>query len=114
LWWVALSPLFWYNGIKENTMETEFLDKCAILDEFRYSFLHEEPQFEDFMYQHDSIMLPLARLIHIGDVIPMEGGVNYINSTWTAFLKVFDIEDSGFQFMYEILLSAGEDWLQYV
>jgi hypothetical protein len=95
-------------------MPTEFLSKCSILNEFRDSFLFDEPQFENFIYQHDSLMLPLARLIHMGDVVPMQGGVDYIDSSWEAFLKVFGVKDKGFAFLYDVTKSAGKEWSKYI
>jgi hypothetical protein len=95
-------------------MPTEFLNRCAILNEFRDSFLFDEPQFKDFIDQHNSLMLPLARLIHIGDVVPMEGGVEHIDMTWEAFLKVFGIKDKQFEYLYDVTKSGGKGWEKYI
>ena len=95
-------------------MTTEFLDKCSILNEFRDSFLYDEPQFKDFIYQHSSLMLPLARLVHVGDVIPMEGAVEGIDRTWEAFLKVFGVKDKKYEFLYDVTKSAGKEWSRYI
>jgi hypothetical protein len=95
-------------------MPTEFLSRCAILNEFRDSFLFDEPQFQDFINQHNSLMLPLARLIHIGDVVPMEGGVEHIDLTWEAFLKVFGVKDKKFEYLYDVTKSAGKGWSKYI
>jgi hypothetical protein len=113
---VGLAPSlpFWYNGVKENTMPTDFLNKCSILNEFRDSFLFDEPQFKDFVYQHNSLMLPLARLIYMGDVVPMQGGVEGIDITWKAFLEVFGVEDKKFEFLYDVTKSAGKGWSKYI
>jgi len=95
-------------------MPTEFLNRCAILNEFRDSFLFDEPQFKNFVNQHKSLMLPLARLIHIGDVVPMEGGVEHIDMTWHSFLKVFDVDDKDFENLHDVTKSAGQEWSKYL
>lgn len=95
-------------------MPTEFLDRCAILNEFRNSFLFDEPQFRDFINYYNPLMLPLARLIHMGDVVPMEGGVEGIDRTWEAFLKVFGVKDKKYEFLYDVTKSAGKEWSKYI
>lgn len=95
-------------------MPTEFLNRCAILNEFRDSFLFDEPQFEYFNAYYEPLMLPLARLIHMGDVVPMESGVEGIDLTWKAFLKVFGVKDKKYEFLYDVVESAGKEWSKYI
>lgn len=95
-------------------MTTDFMTKCSILNEFQDSFLFDEPQFDNFIKHYGSMMLPLARFIHIGDVVAMEGAVEGIELTWTAFLKVFGVKDKGYEYLYDVTKSAGKEWAKYI
>lgn len=95
-------------------METTFMDKCAIISEFSNSFLVNDERFEKINNFNKDIVYPLATLVTNGYVVALDDAVNSIDQAWKDFLGVFGTEDSGFELMYEVLLSAGGDWLQYV
>jgi hypothetical protein len=114
LWWVALSPLFWYNGVKENTMETEFWNKCEIISEYYHSHLVNDYRFANLNRFNQNYTYPLAYFIANGYVVALDKSVESIERLWLEFLEIFDVDDSGFDTLGQVLLKAGGEWLEYV
>jgi hypothetical protein len=111
---LAPSPLFWYNEVKENTMETDFMNKAKIISEFSLSFLVNDVRFDKVNRFYNPIVYSLATLLDGGSVVALEPAVKNIDRAWIDFLEVFDVEDKGFTCMAEVCLEAGGEWLEYV
>jgi hypothetical protein len=95
-------------------METDFMDKCAIISEFCNSLLVNDQTFADVNRWYGAMIYPLAELVTNGYVVALDEAVNSIDRLWVDFLKALDVEDSGFETLGQVLLKAGGDWLQYV
>jgi len=95
-------------------METDFMDKCTIISEYYHSFLVNDDRFESLNRFNQDYTYPLAYFISNGYVVALDEAVEAIERLWLQFLEVFDIEDSGFDTLGQVLSKAGGEWLEYV
>lgn len=86
-------------------MQTDFNSKCVILADLWINYGHES-EFRDFVEFND-IGLPLAyftaeKLCTINDA-----GARFVDETFDLFLESLGIEDTGFEFLDEVLSKAA-------
>lgn len=88
--------------VGDETMKTTFENKCEILAKLWVDYSNDD-SFEDF-FQTNDISLPLSFAISknlIAGVTQEAEGL--IEDTFVALLEIYDVEDSGFDSLDEIL-----------
>lgn len=80
---------------------TTFENKCGILADVWLNYRYDE-EFRDFVAYHD-LGLPLAYCISEGIVDSTDLASNFINETFASLLVLFDIEDTGFDNLGDLL-----------
>lgn len=86
--------------------ETSFTKRCEILEDLWMTYRNDE-DFTDFM-EYNDLALPLAYAVANGLIESNDSVKGFINEAWDLLLKGFDIEDSGFDNLDELLNSASE------
>lgn len=86
--------------------ETTFDNKTHILADLWLNYRDDEG-FTDFI-QYSDIGLPLAYLLSNGIVERTSQADKYIEDTFSLFLSLLGIEDTGFDELDAMLDSAGE------
>jgi hypothetical protein len=87
---------------------TPFLKKCSILAELWTDYRDHE-DLEDFL-EYNDMGLPLAYFLatDVVDVTPK--AEVYVDETWYLLLACFDLEDTGFESLDQIItLQEGEE-----
>lgn len=87
---------------------TTFLKKCSILAELWADYRGHE-DLEDFL-EYNDMGLPLAYFLatDVVDVTPK--AEVYVDETWHLLLACFDLEDTGFESLDQIItLQEGEE-----
>ena len=82
-------------------MTTEYANKVDILNDLWINYSEEE-DFQHFIEMND-LGLPLAHLISNGIVESTPLAEELINQSFTWLMDLFEIEDSGFKNLEEIL-----------
>lgn len=88
--------------------ETTFENKCNILSDFYFDFKYNPGEWENFIKYND-LGLPMAFMCKSGLINPTERGISMINETWTTFLALLEIEDSGFENIDDLLFPGEID-----
>jgi hypothetical protein len=83
---------------------TKFSVQAEILATL-YSDFQDEEDWEDFISYND-LGLPLAFLFNRGLCEPTEEGISQIKETWKLFLSELQIEDQGFEDIYDVIRFA--------
>lgn len=86
-------------------METTFNSKCIILADLWANY-KEDKEFKDFVSFND-IGLPLSYFTAEKLCDPSDEGVRFIDETFDLLLQALDIEDTGFEFLDEVLTRAA-------
>lgn len=84
-------------------METSFTNKIQILGSFYLNY-RDEKNVRDFIEFND-LGLPLALLVGEGLAEITEEGTQYIEETWRLLLAMFEIQDTGFENLEQLLNS---------
>jgi hypothetical protein len=87
-----------------DTTNTPYSKRCEILGELWIDF-REDEAFEDFI-EYNDLGLPLAYILSedIAESTPL--AENYINETFDLLLEALKVEDTGFEDLEELLISA--------
>lgn len=80
---------------------TTFEDKCNILADMWVSY-NKTGKFQDF-FDYNDLGLPLAYAIANNLVTPNEKTATFINETFDILLELFQVEDTGFGELDEIV-----------
>ena len=83
------------------TNSTSYHDKCFILAELWRSYRGDE-ELQDFL-EANTLGLLLAYAIYNDIVESSEKAQKFIEETFDLFLDTLDIEDTGFETIYELL-----------
>ena len=89
----------------EKSSKTSFESKLEILGQLSSAAKEGDEltdEFIEFVSQHD-LGLPLAYLASEGLCSLSDQGISYISETWTALLKLCEMEDQGFESLEDIL-----------
>lgn len=86
---------------------TDFSNKVQILASF-YMNYRDEKNVSDFIEFND-LGLPLAFLSAEGLAEITEQGIQYIEETWNLLMDMFEIEDTGFESLDQLLDSKTKE-----
>lgn len=86
---------------------TDFSNKVQILASF-YMNYRDEKNVADFIEFND-LGLPLAFLAAEGLAEITEQGIQYIEETWNLLMDMFEIEDTGFESLDQLLDSKTKE-----
>ena len=86
-------------------MQTDFRNKISILAEL-WSNYQGDAEFKDFMEFND-IGLPLSYLVNEKLAVETEEGSRFMLETFDLFLDALGIEDTGFEYLDEVLTKAA-------
>lgn len=86
-------------------MQTDFVNKVSILGSLHSNYQGDE-NMADFMEFND-IGLPLAYFVAEKLAVVTDEGARFINETFDLFLEALAIEDTGFEFLDEVLAKAA-------
>ena len=81
---------------------TEFDDRCYILGQFFVEYKAVE-SFSDF-FSYNDLGLPLAYLIASNIVEATPKAQQIVNETFDMLLAAFDVEDSGYETLDDIIV----------
>ena len=87
-----------------DTTSTPYFKRCEILGELWIDFRDDEA-FEDFI-EYNDLGLPLAYIISekVAESTPISE--SYVNETFDLLLEALNVEDTGFEGLEELLMSA--------
>lgn len=80
---------------------TTFTDKAVILAQLWIDYKAEDEWVDFFVY--NDLGLPLAFAFTEGIINHTPTLEQYINETWDLFLEGLDVEDTGFEFITDVL-----------
>ena len=86
---------------------TDFSNKVQILASFYINY-RDEKNVSDFIEFND-MGLPLAFLAAEGVAEITEEGIQYIEETWNLLMDMFEIEDTGFESLDDVINSKGSE-----
>lgn len=87
-------------------MKTTFENKCYILQELWMEYRDDE-NFMDFIEFND-IGLPLAFMIDSKIIVDLTPEArNYIDSTFAYLLELFELKDTGYEELEEMIEKSG-------
>ena len=87
-----------------DTTNTPYSKRCGILGELWIDF-REDEAFVDFI-EYNDLGLPLAYIISENIAESTTLSENYINETFDLLLEALHVEDTGFEDLEELLISA--------
>ena len=85
--------------------ETTFQNKCNILSELWMNYRHDQ-NFEQFISYND-LGLPLAYILSSGIANATEASERFIEETFTLLLSSLEVDDTGFDTLDDIFISAN-------
>ncbi len=86
-------------------MQTDFNNKIVILADLWANY-REDAEFSDFVTFND-IGLPLAYFVAEKLAVETDEGARFVEETFDLFLQSLGIEDTGFEFLDEVLTKAA-------
>jgi hypothetical protein len=86
-------------------MQTDFVNKVSILASLHANYQGDEG-FQDFIEFND-IGLPLSYLVAEKLAVITDEGARFVHETFDYLLEALDIEDTGFEFLDEVLTKAA-------
>ena len=84
--------------------KTHLSDKHNIMSEF-WVQNKNEAEFEDF-FDYNDLGFPLSYAISYGIVESTKLAESIIEETWNLFMEALEIEDTGFETLYDVLTTA--------
>lgn len=90
----------------ETPNGSAFEDKASILAELWIDYRNDD-NFTDFI-EYNDLGLPLAYAVTEGIVESTTLAAKYIEETFDLLLAAFDIEDTGFENLEDLIAEAGE------
>jgi hypothetical protein len=85
--------------------ETTFQNKCNILSELWMNYRHDQ-NFEQFISYND-LGLPLAYILSSGIANATEASERFIQETFTLLLSSLEVDDTCFETLDDIFMSAN-------
>lgn len=82
------------------------MNKCEILGEFWISYKYEE-KYQDLVSFND-IGFPLAYVVSQGVVSTTPQAEGFINETFDMVLSFFELEDTGFESLEDLMLHTED------
>lgn len=87
-----------------SNTETPYETQCDILSDLWIEYKNDK-EFEDFI-QYNDLGLPLAYAISNGIVSSTDLAKSFITETFSVLLGGFDIEDTGFDSLEDIIVAT--------
>lgn len=84
-----------------DNSKTDFSKVCEILSDLWMDY-REDEEFRDFI-EYNDIGLPLAYAFANDIAKPTDTGKGIVEETWSLLLTGFDLEDTGFDSLDDIL-----------
>lgn len=94
-----------------DSNKTDFSKVCEILSDLWMDY-REDEEFSDFI-EYNDIGLPLAYAFANDIAKPSDIGKGMVEETWALFLTGFDLEDTGFDSLDDILGIAEQQRVWY-
>lgn len=86
-------------------MQTDLTNKISILADL-YANYQDDSEFKEFMEFND-IGLPLAYFVNEKLAVETDAGTRFIEESFDLLLSALGIEDTGFEYLDEVLTKAA-------